>query len=224
MTLRFHSKNQAVYEAIRDGIVSGSFAPGERLVIDELATKLGVSQSPIRECLRQLEADGFVSIRPYAGVSVTDLHVSLIREIFEILAAMEAISSRRACLLMTDEQLGEIVMLIQVMDKLTDEPDSWSRQNVELHMKICGYSGTVLVQSIMENVLVHWDRLRRHYLPDVSARRIAQAQREHCEILAAFRQRDPDHLIALIEAHNRSALDAYIAHLRAAGHDVDTLG
>ena len=59
MKLEFRSKNEIVYQQLRKSIIQGDFKPGTRLVIDQLALELGVSQIPIREAVRQLEADGF---------------------------------------------------------------------------------------------------------------------------------------------------------------------
>ena len=63
------SKNELVYISLKTAIIQGELEPGSRLVIDELANKLGVSQIPVREALRQLEADGFVSIKPQITAS-----------------------------------------------------------------------------------------------------------------------------------------------------------
>ena len=88
---RVPSKNELVCESLRTAIVQGELAPCERLVIDELATRLGVSQIPVREALRQLEADGFVTIQPHIGATVTGIQPGLMTEIFGLLEAMEII-------------------------------------------------------------------------------------------------------------------------------------
>ena len=220
MTLNFRSKNQAVYELIRDAIVSGEFAPGQRLVIDDLAPQLGVSHSPIRECLRQLEADGFVSIRPYAGVTVTEIQPESIKEVFELLEALEIISSRRACQRASAEQIAELERCITDMANYTSLPEAWSEKNIALHMLICEIAATQLTQHMMYRTLHHWDRLRRYYLEGVSAQRIGQAHQEHLEILAAIRDRDEAKVVNLIRDHNEQALQAYLTHISQT-HEID---
>ncbi len=71
--IAFRSKKEAVYDTLRNAILQGDLKPGARLVIDKLAAELGVSQIPIREALQQLEGEGFVTIEPYVGVTVSDL-------------------------------------------------------------------------------------------------------------------------------------------------------
>src|SRR5215475_11563901 len=97
MKLEYRSKNELVYQRLRTAIIHGEYQPGSRLVIDQLAAELGVSQIPIREAVRQLEADGFVTIEPYTGTTVTDINANLIVEIFALLESFEVICSRSAC-------------------------------------------------------------------------------------------------------------------------------
>ncbi len=211
----FRSKNELVYAALRSAILQGELEPGKRLVIDELAVELGVSQIPVREALRQLEADGFVTIAPYIGATVTPIEGANISEIFGLLEAMEIISGRAACIHMTTDDIEELERLLRSMDHLPDKPDEWSQANVRFHRLICERGGTLLVKKLMDNTLDHWDRLRRYYLKDVSARRIPDAQRDHWRMFEAIRQRDADLLETVVRDHNRTALAAYRHYLDA---------
>jgi DNA-binding GntR family transcriptional regulator len=206
----FRSKNALVYDALKDAILQGSLKPGQRIVIDELAHDLGVSQIPIREALRMLEAEGFVRFEAYVGATVTEIHAGLTHEIFGLLAALESMSSRAACLRMTDAQLSELDTMIGAMEALVDSPDRWSDENKRLHAFICDCAGMPLVASMMTKTLDHWDRLRRYYQNDVFAHRISAAQTEHRQLLDAFRQRNPQRAEQLARAHNQFALAAYL--------------
>ena len=132
----FKSKNQIVYEMIRDAIISGEFEPGSRIVIDELAIQYGISHSPIRECLRLLEGDGLVTIQPYAGVTVTELKPELIVEVFTLLESLEIISSCRASNRASKKQLDKLAKMIDDMQHFTDSSDDWSARNIQFHMTI----------------------------------------------------------------------------------------
>ncbi|MCI0395247.1 MAG: GntR family transcriptional regulator [Chloroflexi bacterium] len=218
MSTLFRSKNEVVYDLLHKSIIQGEYRPGERMVIDELAGKLGVSQIPIREALRQLEADGFVSIEPYVGATVTEISADFIFEIFALLETMEAACSRTACRCMSQEELETLADLVRQMDACVADHDRWSEQNKRFHLLISDYAHTGLIRGMMEKVLDHWDRLRLHYLKDVLGQRIATAQEEHRQIMAAFRRRNTDEVERLIRAHNQNALASYIEHLRLAGH------
>ena len=217
MVPNFRSKKDVVYDLLKDNIIKGQYHPGSRLVIDELASMLGVSQIPIREAMRELEADGFVHIEPYVGATIADIDADLIFEVFALLEALEIISSRNAVVCMSDDQLNELAELINQMDAFVDDPDEWSQANKNLHLFICQCAQSQIVLKIIRNVLDHWDRLRLHYLNDVFGHRIKIAQQEHKQILEAFFSRDPDDVERKIREHNRSALTSYIQHLQDAG-------
>jgi DNA-binding GntR family transcriptional regulator len=218
MATLFRSKNEVVYDLLHKSIIQGEYKPGQRMVIDELATQLGVSQIPIREALRQLEADGFVTIQPYVGVTVTEISADFIFEIFALLEAMEAVCSRKACRCMSQEDIEALDLLVEQMDAMVDDPDRWAKLNKQFHLQIAGYANTGLIRGMMHNVLDHWDRLRLYYVKDVLWHRIPAAQNEHHQIMAAFWRRAPNAVEQLIRQHNQNALDSYIDHLRTAGH------
>ena len=218
MSTEFRSKKEIVYDLLRDNILKGKYKPGSRLVIDDLASKLNVSQIPIREAIRQLEADGFVTTEPYVGATVTQIDANFIYEVFALLESMEIIGSRSACRVMSDEQLETLVQMTAEMDQVVTKPDEWSNQNKAFHLYICEIAQTALVMKMMQKVFDHWDRLRLHYLQDVSANRILEAQDQHKQLLEAFIQCDPDEVERIIREHNQHALQSYIQHLESEGH------
>ena len=213
----FRSKNEVVYDTLRQAIIQGEFKPGTRLVIDELANTLGVSQIPIREAMRQLEADGFVTIEPYVGATITPINAHFIFELFNLLESLETICGRTAVQAMSDADLNTLAEMVDEMDATVDQPEQWSQQNKRMHLFICECAHTTLTLKMMQKTLDHWDRLRLHYFKDVSGRRIRAAQQEHKQILAAFRTREPETVERAIREHNRSALSSYIRHLQATG-------
>ncbi|HHY57154.1 MAG TPA: GntR family transcriptional regulator [Chloroflexi bacterium] len=220
----FRSKPAVVHDMLREAIIHGEYKPGERLVIDEVAARLGVSQIPVREAVRQLEADGLVSFEPYTGATVTRFSPDLAYEIFALLESLEVICGRRACACMNDEQRAELATLVARMDVCTDDPETWSQLNREFHLLICRFANVQLIGRMLENTLDHWDRLRLHYVQDVLQQRIPEAQAEHRQMLAAFAHRDPDAIESLLRAHNRGALAAYVEWMVHQGHLVHTEG
>src|SRR5258708_3627856 len=151
MRLTFRSKNEVVYEQLRIAIISGEYKPGTRLVIDQLAAELGVSQIPIREAVKQLEADGFVTIEPYAGATITEINASLIFEIFALLESLEVICSRAACHQIDDEELQALTELVDRMDADISDPKKWSRDNKEFHLFIAQSSKSTLAHGMLRN-------------------------------------------------------------------------
>lgn len=209
----FRSKKDFVYESLRESILMGEMTPGARLIIDDLSHDLGVSAIPVREALQLLQSDGLVTIEPYVGAKVTDLHQGLISEVFTLLDSLEVVSSRAACLKMSQRDFVEMEELLERMDKNLDDAEQWSQDNVQLHLFICDRAGMSLTQELFRRVVDHWNRLRRYYLKDVFAHRIYDAQKQHWQLLAALRTRNPNHVTEVIRDHNQSALRAYQAYL-----------
>ena len=212
-TKTFRSKKEFAYEVLRENILSGELKPGTRLIIDDLAKALSVSPIPVREALQRLQSDGFVSIEPYVGASVKEIQIDLIQEVFELLSALEVISSRAACQKMTDEDYDKLEALIRKMDDEVDDLETWSEDNVQLHQYLCEWSDMSLTQTLMTRVVDHWDWLRRYYLEAVFTHRVRGAQKDHWELLAALRTRDPAHVATVVEEHNQKALSAYLGYL-----------
>ena len=213
----FLSKREFVYATLRADIMNGVRTPGQRLVIDELAAELGVSPIPVREALQELQHDGLVAIEPYVGAHVTELDAEVIREVFALLESFEVISGQAACQCMDDAEFQSMETLLRTMDAHVDDLEQWSEDNVRLHQFICDCAGMTLLPTMLQQVLDHWQRLRRHYLEDVMACTVQTAQAEHWQLLAALRTRNPEHVATVIHEHNQRALDTYIAHLQKTG-------
>jgi DNA-binding GntR family transcriptional regulator len=194
------SKRDLVIAEIRAAVLNGELAPGVRLVIDDLAEKLGVSTIPVRE--------------PLIGARVAEIEAESIVEVFTLLETMEVTSSRMACGRLQPEELTELETMVAAMDKLTSDAEAWSQQNRRFHEFICARAGTQLTASLIRKVLDHWDRLHRYFLKEVFADHLLVAQKQHWQILAAIRAGDPEEVEKLVRKHNQSALRAYQKYLR----------
>jgi DNA-binding GntR family transcriptional regulator len=208
------SKRDLVVAEIREAILNGELAPGVRLVIDDLAEKLGVSTIPVREALQQLHADGYIVFEPFIGARVAEIAAESIVEVFTLLEAMEVTSSRMACGRLGPEELADLETIVARMDTLTSDAEAWSQENRHFHEFICARAGTQLVASLITKVLDHWDRLHRHFLKEVFVSHLPIAQKQHWQILRAIRSGDADQVERLVRKHNQSALCAYQDHLR----------
>ncbi|ERR1700730_1402769 len=208
------SKKDLVIAEIREAILNGELAPGVRLVIDDLAEKLGVSTIPVREALQKLHADGYIVFEPFIGARVAEIAAESIVEVFTLLEAMEVASSRMACQRLEPEELAQLETIVARMDTLTSDAEAWSQENRHFHEFICARAGTPLVASLITKVLDHWDRLHRHFLKEVFVRHLPIAQKQHWQILRAIRSGDADQVERLVRKHNQSALRAYKDHLQ----------
>lgn len=210
----FKSKNEQVYTILHEAILVGELAPATRLIIDDIASRLSVSAIPVREAIRQLEAEGFVTMEAHVGATITPIYPNLVIEVFTLLEAMEIATSRAACQHMSARDWMTLEEMIRQMDVHAQDRAQWSRDNKALHQFICERAQMPLIQKMMGKTLAHWERLHMHYFRDVFAMRLEKIQEEHRQLLQAFKHRDADEAERIIRQHNRSALNAYLAHIR----------
>jgi len=95
-TKRPGSKAEVAYDSIRERIVDGTYGPGYRLVLDRLASEIGVSAVPVREALRRLEAEGYVDFKRNLGATVSNIDATAYAETMETLAILEATATALA--------------------------------------------------------------------------------------------------------------------------------
>ncbi len=213
--IHYRRKSEAAYTWLRDAIVAGTLPGGERLVIDDLAVQLGISPIPIREALSQLQAEGFVIFKPHVGATVTEIYPSLAYEIFGLLEAVEVTCGRNVCLQHNDDFLDQLETLLYELDGMVNEPEAFSKANAHFHQQICHQAGAILMGNVVDIVWLHWDRLRRAYVAAVFAPQTHIAQKEHWELLAALRGRDPERVEEVSRRHNRRAQEAYRRYIIA---------
>ena len=103
---------QQLVEALREKILSGELASGERLVEERISEEFAVSRMPVREALRQLAAGGLVIIEPRKGASVAHFHQNLLRELVEVRATLEALNARLAAKRHDPQQIAELEALL----------------------------------------------------------------------------------------------------------------
>jgi DNA-binding GntR family transcriptional regulator len=216
---RHVTKQQVAYTALREAIIHGELAPGERVVIDDLARRFDVSIIPIREALRLLESEGLIVSVAHTGTSVAPVSRQLVVEVFALLEGLETVSARAAATAATPRDLAALGRLVTRMDRAlaAGRPSAWAELNTEFHLAISRLSGMPMVDQMLGRALDHWDRVRRFFFTGVFTRRADAAQREHHRMLAQLEARDVDGLEETMRRHNRGALQAYLDYLDAHG-------
>lgn len=125
-------------ELIEEQIVTGAFLPGTRLDEVELATRFGVSRTPVREALIQLGSAGLVEIRPRRGAIVAEIGAERLCEMFEVMAELEAMCGRLAARRITEAEQKTLVEAHLACEsaRVANDPDAYYRLNEEFHGRI----------------------------------------------------------------------------------------
>lgn len=195
----YKTKKDAVVELIREAILSAQYKPGERLLQEEIARRLNVSPTPVREALRQLEAEGVLDHSPHRGVRVAEVRFEDVREVYLIRGALEALATREAASNLTRTNLAELraiqseIELLLAEERLTD----LRKLNFDLHMLIYNAAGMPELYRLIRNLWTKfpWDTL--HVLPG----RAATSAREHTQILEAIAAGEADLAAQRMQAH-----------------------
>lgn len=179
-----------IREFLVEGISAGRWEPGERIVERRIATELGVSQGPVREALRQLEAQRLIETLPNRGARVREFTEEDLAEIFPVRAGLERTAAELA-LPRIEERLDA---LEEHNRRLADAARGGDRHqqmrlSIAFHREIVASAGNRLLVSVWEGLGIElWTTLslRLHNTE------IYSKSTEHAELIEAFRRRDPD--------------------------------
>ena len=178
-----------VYHAIRLAIISGEYKPGENLIETRLAGELGVSRTPVREALRQLELEELVRCVPNKGAVVVGVSEKDIDDNYEVRSLLEGLCVRWAAERITAAQvnrLQEIVGLMEMYARKNDH-EKLARLDTDFHDEVYrSCDSRVLRHTLMS--LTH-NSLKARMLSLSDTKRAKEAVREHGEILAAIEER-----------------------------------
>jgi DNA-binding GntR family transcriptional regulator len=185
-----------VYDQIRWDIVHGVLRPNEALVETDLAERLGVSRTPVRESLLRLAANGLIISRRRRWY-VYEHTADEIKEIYEVRAANEGYAARLCCERASDEQLQAIASAHTAVDRASAEERVSA--NDAFHDQInCACGNQRLIKLITENRLFHFNlRLAAAYSPE----ELDRSSQQHTELIAAVLARDGDRAEAVVRTH-----------------------
>jgi DNA-binding GntR family transcriptional regulator len=196
-------------DQIRDWIVTGRFPPGTRLVEGALAQELGVSRIPVREALKQLDAEGFVDIVPRRGAVVAQLSMKDAEDFYEVRSALESFSARLAAERRKPADVEELQRIITAGRRAVRRRqwDELTRLNNAFHEAVAVASGNAHLVELMTSYGV-----RMAWIFSSSAqRRGAAAWDEHAAIADAIAEGDPERAEALGMRHIVHSRDVYTA-------------
>ena len=193
-----------VKDVITERILDGTYAPGERLVESQLAKEFGVSQAPIREALRDLEAIRIVESRPYRGARVRAVTKKELAEIYPVRAALEELAGQTAASLITDAQLAQLADEHTAMRSAAEQQDVHQLlvHDVRFHEIIVEASRNTTLLEVWTSLRIEARTLVSVLKSDIDLPAIA---RTHVPVLNALRRRDADLAAKEIRQHLQAA-------------------
>jgi DNA-binding GntR family transcriptional regulator len=191
----------ALAESLRERILNGEFREGDALIQDSIAQEYETSRMPVREALRQLEAEGLIDMRLHKGAVVTSLPPGQIAELFELRALLEGETLSRAVPRMTDVHLAAAHKILAQLEHSYKRKDvvSWGRLNWEFHRSLYVAADRVQTLEILQAINIQTDRYIRLHLLLTHA--IDRAEKDHREILRLCKARDAARAVSYLREH-----------------------
>jgi DNA-binding GntR family transcriptional regulator len=187
-----------IASALRTAIYDGQFADGEELNQVELAQYFNVSRVPIREALRQLQAEGLVRIVAHHRTVVAGLTVEDIVGLIEMRAVLEGHMVRKSAPHLDVRALARLHKLCDEMDRITDYGSHWVLKNWEFHQTLYGAGSSKTMIELVERIHLKIERYARQAGTD---RRLREAAAEHRSILGHIERKDYAAASTQIEQH-----------------------
>ena len=203
---------QEAYIYVQDQIVSGALPGGSRLEVEKISKALGVSRMPVREAIRQLDAEGYVTIRPNRGAVVTSRTAEEVLELFEIRAVLEGLAMRLATPQVTAVELEDVEHELVRLRRLETQSVAWVEKHDDFHDHLCRISGRPRLCrdiGLLRLALRPYIRLysNLHSNPEISGH-------EHERIIEALRSGDGERAERVMRAHIMVNADAIASCLR----------
>jgi GntR family transcriptional regulator, rspAB operon transcriptional repressor len=209
--------SDAVYEALRNAILSRMFEPGQRLNVHELARQLDVSLTPVKDALARLAAEELVEIRPRSGTFVTAISAEDVAHTFEIRAALESLAAESVVARASDDDIAQIRSLFEAMSVVDGDELEWTeheRRNREFHSWIVRCSGNRKLISMYESLHAHIQIARIHRGETDWRQRLNVEHEEHAAIVRAIEHRNAQAAVRAVRRHLARAADSLVRDLR----------
>jgi len=210
-------------DRLRDMIVEGELAPGERVREQAVCDRLGLSRTPLREAMKMLATEGLVILQPNRGATVSDPSPADIADTFKVIGALEALAGELACERVKENDIAEIRVLHYQMalHQTRGELREYFRLNQRIHETLVELSGN---EVLIETHRRLGGRIRRQrFVANRSGDRWEQAMQEHEQMLEALAARDGKCLAEVLRRHLDNKLTAVERADRDAGVRIEAL-
>jgi DNA-binding GntR family transcriptional regulator len=201
-------RGQLVARRLRDAIVSGRYAPGERLRQEEIASEMGISRVPVREALRQLETEGLVTLAPHAGATVAQLDPHDLDEIYAIRIALEPMLIAESAARLDADQIDHLRGLVAKIEASVDTPEHWLDLDRRFHVDSFAAAPMPQARELAEGFWNRTQHYRRAHVLGMTREDLEVVHLEHRLILDALERRNGEDAGAALRTHLRRTREA----------------
>lgn len=207
------SIREHAYLYLKKMILEGEFKAGDRLIERELAAKLKISRTPIREALFRLESQGFVKTVPRKGVVLSDISVNEVIEVFTILASLEVLAVKLASQRMDQDTKNELDEKIKELIEIeeNEEEENFNFEHIKMNHLINKASKSPKLFEILSG-LIDYIHMAANMGYETPGRRKVSLK-EHIDIMKALRDQETEMAEYLMRIHIENSKKAYISYM-----------
>jgi len=213
----FRTKSQLAYEYLREAIVTGELEPGERILVNRISEQLGISDTPVREAIRQLSSEGFVTNKVHVGAVVREVSIDLVKELFQIRAVLEALAAVLNLPYLKRDTLAKLETVLEKSKECIAKGDArkYADLNKQFHMLLYSDGPFRHLHKMIEDIWVTHERFRAifKFVPY----RMEQSHKEHLALLEVVKKADAHKLETLMREHKLSAMKSLLEYCGANG-------
>jgi DNA-binding GntR family transcriptional regulator len=202
MRLKKHQTlREQIVSSLRDSIIKGELNPGQKLTEPELAEKLGISRTPIREAFRQLESEGFLTVIPRRGAVVSRITKKEIVDFYELKSLLESYAARIAAEQITEKGIEKLKRINEQLTVLAEKGDveAFFWKNDEFHNTFISYCGNEKLLEFRGHMVQRFMRFRLGALSVPG--RLMDSVRQHKTIISALSEKDGSLAEAVVLEH-----------------------
>ncbi|MEK6531961.1 MAG: GntR family transcriptional regulator [Deltaproteobacteria bacterium] len=204
---------ERIVDFIKDSIVRGRLKPGERVPEQEIAESFGISRTPIREAFRQLESEGFITVAPRKGATVSPITDNDVREFYAIKSLLEGYAAKTSCPKLSPKDVKRLEALNQKMSWCAEKSDvkgffEFDNQFHDTFLKACGNEK---LYALVHQLVQQFERFRitAMSLPG----RMKDSVEQHREIIEAFKIGDAALVEALVRQNAERGRDVLVEEI-----------
>jgi DNA-binding GntR family transcriptional regulator len=211
---------RSAYDSLKAMIVTGQLPPGTRVLVEELAAKLNVSRTPVREALNQLERDGLVTERPRQGYAVKEFDITMFRESFEVRELLDGYATELATARLTPADKELLKGMLAECERLANLPGRTQQDKfqelqigLEIHRVIAAHSGNEILSGMLNGIL---DKCQHYvWMELIWLENWKVGRDEHEAIVNAMCEGDAKRAGELARRHIRESRDNILQLLQA---------
>jgi DNA-binding GntR family transcriptional regulator len=209
--MRKINKTQHAYNVIKARILDGTYAPGQRIILDQIAKEVGSSTIPVREAIRQLEADQLIEYRPNSGAIVQVIDETAYKETLQILAVLEGYATSLSVPYLTTKVIDKLRQINQEMKHCLAkyELEDIGKLNRQFHLTIFDLCPNKSLVALIQQTWDRMDTVRRSGFTIFPQRAVYSVQ-EHDQLIELIVNKEPSHKIeAFARQHKLNTLKAF---------------